>query len=172
MKKYIDNYTGYTVELGDFITRKIQGVYWDAEINKETLPYFLSQGILSEKPQDAYLQGIFSYAKKTVEEFTGRTKLSSQEVYREWERIWETNSQALFSSVLRKIAIDLDEAYYGNISDCSKVYIINSFTGNIDITPSPKVQFFKCFSAFRTKEDAEAARAMMLPLLNKMFSGK
>lgn len=90
------------------------------------------------------------------------------------DSLWEVNPAAVFSTLAREVAIELDKNYPDHISNCNTIYIISTFDGRIHEVPRGSIKSFKNFAAFRTKEDAIKACRILRKELKAMFkkSGK
>lgn len=90
------------------------------------------------------------------------------------DSLWEVNPAAVFSTLAKEIAIELDKNYSDHIKNCDTIYIISTFDGRIHEVPGGIVKSFKNFAAFRTKKDAIKACKILRKELKAMFkkSGK
>ena len=86
--------------------------------------------------------------------------------------LFKMNPSALFSVLLKEIAIDLDKQYPDHINNCSEVYVISTLNGKINKIPRHYIKNFRNFSAFRTLEDARTACIILSDLLKYMFNGE
>lgn len=71
---------------------------------------------------------------------------------------------------LRTIAMDMDNNYEGDISECKTVWAFDKVAKEIFELPVKRAKNFRNFAAFRTKEDAETALKICSPIVKKMYS--
>lgn len=83
--------------------------------------------------------------------------------------LWDINPAAVFSTILREIAIELDKKYKNHINDCEELFIISTMDGRIHNVPRAHIKNFRNFAAFRTVEDAKIACRILRNDLKEMF---
>ena len=71
---------------------------------------------------------------------------------------------------LRAIAVDMDNNYEGDISECETVWAFDRATKEVFELPVKRAKNLRNFAAFRTKEDAQAALKICSPIVKKMYS--
>ena len=72
-------------------------------------------------------------------------------------KMFEINPTAVIQTVLREIAIDMDNKYSDHINKCKYVYTLSLTNGKIYKIGSKTCKNFRNFAAFRTEEDAKEA---------------
>jgi hypothetical protein len=82
------------------------------------------------------------------------------------------NPAALFSTILREIAIDLDKKYEDHISNSPEIYIVSLLDGRITKANKAIIKNYKNFAAFRTIEDAKWACGLLRHSLKSMFKSE
>lgn len=82
------------------------------------------------------------------------------------------NPAALFSIMLREIAIELDKKYEDHISNSPEIYIISLLDGRITKANKAVIKNYKNFAAFRTIEDAKWACGLLRHSLKNMFKSE
>lgn len=82
------------------------------------------------------------------------------------------NPAALFSIMLREIAIELDKKYKDHISDSPEIYIVSLLDGRITKANKATIKNYKNFAAFRTIEDAKWACGLLRHSLKNMFKSE
>lgn len=85
------------------------------------------------------------------------------------DSLWEISPAAVFSILVREIAIELDKKYEDHINKCDTLYIISTFDGRIHQVHRKAIKSFKNFAAFRTEDDAKAACRILRSELKEMF---
>lgn len=80
---------------------------------------------------------------------------------------------AVFSILLREVAIVLDDKYKNHIENSKEIYVISSLSGEITkVKDLNKVKNFKNFAAFRTLEDCMQAKEILKPIMKGLFKRK
>lgn len=87
------------------------------------------------------------------------------------QNLWNINSAAAFSMLLREVAIELDKKYEDHINNCEELFIISLMDGRIHKVPRAYIKNFRNFAAFRTEEDAKIACRILRDDLKEMFKG-
>ena len=82
------------------------------------------------------------------------------------------NPAALFSIMLREIAVELDKKYEDHISNSPEIYIVSLLDGRITKANKAGIKNYKNFAAFRTIEDAKWACGLLRHSLKKMFKSE
>ena len=82
------------------------------------------------------------------------------------------NPAALFSTMLREIAIELDKKYEDHISNSPEIYTVSLLDGRITKTNKASIKNYKNFAAFRTIEDAKWACGLLRHSLKSMFKSE
>ena len=73
--------------------------------------------------------------------------------------------------LLREIAIDFDDTHDGHIEDSKEIWTISMLNGKVEQVDKNKVKNYRNFPAFRSKEEAKKAHAILSKRLRKMFRG-
>lgn len=77
---------------------------------------------------------------------------------------------AVFLILLREVAIVLDEKYDNHIKDSKEIYVISCLNGEISkVKDLNKIKNFKNFAAFRSLEDALAAKHILKEPMKQLF---
>lgn len=80
---------------------------------------------------------------------------------------------AACSIILREVAIVLDEKYPDHIERSKEIWTISMTDGEIKkVKDLDRIKNFKNFAAFRTLNDAKAAKHIMKPFMKKMYGRK
>ena len=82
------------------------------------------------------------------------------------------NPAALFSIMLKEIAIELDKKYEDQISNSPEIYIVSLLDGRITKANKAIIKNYKNFAAFRTIEDAKWACGLLRHSLKSMFKSE
>lgn len=84
----------------------------------------------------------------------------------------EIDVAAVFSILLREVAVKLDEQHEGTINHSEKVYSVGLTNGHIFEVDKKHIKNYRNFAAFRTLEDAKMACSILRNLLNEMFKSE
>ena len=82
------------------------------------------------------------------------------------------NPTALFSIMLREVAVELDKKYEDHISNSPEIYIVSLLDGRITKANKAVIKNYKNFAAFRTIEDAKWACSLLRHSLKNMFKSE
>lgn len=82
------------------------------------------------------------------------------------------NPTALFSIMLREVAVELDKKYEDHISNSPEIYIVSLLDGRITKANKAVIKNYKNFAAFRTIEDAKWACGLLRHSLKNMFKSE
>lgn len=105
------------------------------------------------------------YVKKIAE----RRKWKKEKMLNYLSNLYTISPGAVFSILLREIAIELDKHYEDHISESPEIYIVSTSDGGVYRTNKKSIATFKYFAAFRCENDAQTACAILHNLWEKMF---
>lgn len=80
------------------------------------------------------------------------------------------NFSAVFSIILKEIAIELDKKYDDHINESEKIFVISVLDGRIHEVAKAHIKNYRNFAAFRTIDDAKTACRITKRFLKDMFS--
>ncbi len=171
MKEFLTK-NGDRVKKGDKIINVIRTAYGPIpleviEINDESIPELIKEGFLIEgTPKTDTLD-----MQMCVKHLASRIKWNLQNLLKYLDNLYTIYPAAVFSIILRELAIMLDEKYPNHIENSDEIWCISTIDGEIkkvkDIT---KIKNFRNFAAFRTLEDAKIAKGVMKEALSDLFS--
>lgn len=173
MKKYIFVPTGREANIGDVLVQveRMFGVNVPVRtivITKDSLPKLIKEGLIHEVNDDSGIT--VQSAVKHLAERIG-WKVNNLEKY--FDNLYKIHPAAVFSVILKEVAIMLDEKYPDHINNSKEVYIISALNGCITKVDKAHIKNFKNFAAFRSIEDAKIACRIVRDILEEMFkSGK
>lgn len=81
----------------------------------------------------------------------------------------EINLSAVFSVILREVAVELDKKYEDHIEKSEEIYCVSTLNGHIFKADKKFIKNFRNFAAFRTIDDAKLACKITRGLLKDMF---
>lgn len=176
MKKYL-NSEGNEIKIGTPIVCKVL----NTETGKREMNIFVATEEVLEK-------AVADGALTVVDDTEGGTHLNI-EFYAEHlsERIgWKYNNlvkyldnlykiypTAVFQILLREVAIVLDQKYPDHIERSKEIWCISLATGEISKVPENKrhlIRNFRNFAAFRTLDDAMAAKHILKVPMKELFA--
>lgn len=106
---------------------------------------------------------------KAISNISDRTGWKPNKTARFLDAVDSINPGAVFSIMLREIAIELDKQYEDHIHNCSEVYVVSMLDGRIHKVPRAHIKNFRNFAAFRTEKDAKLACKTLRNQLKDMF---
>lgn len=173
MKKYIFVPTGREVNIGDVLVQmeRMFGVNVPVRtivITKDSLPELIKEGLIHEVNDDSGIT--VQSAVKHLAERIG-WKVNNLEKY--FDNLYKIHPAAIFSVILKEVAIMLDEKYSDHINNSKEIYIISALNGCITKVDKAHIKNYRNFAAFRSIEDAKIACRIVRDILKEMFkSGK
>lgn len=171
MKKLIFVGTGKEVEMGKQIVFYIQSAYGKIPthcviINEESLPYLIEEGVIKEVEEE----GTHVDPNFYLEHLAKRIHWNVENLRKYLSNLYTIYPAAVFSIMLREVAIVLDEKYDNHIKNSKEIYVISSLNGEIiKIKDLNKIKNFKNFAAFRTLEDAITAKKILEEPMKQLF---
>lgn len=171
MKKLIFVKTGKEVEMGKQIVFYIQSAYGKilthcVIINEESLPYLIEEGVIKEVEEE----GTHVDPNFYLEHLAGRIHWNVDNLRKYLGNLYTIYPAAVLSILLREIAIVLDEKYDNQIENSKEIYVISCLNGEISkVKDLNKIKNFKNFAAFRTLDDALAAKHILKDPMKQLF---
>ena len=89
------------------------------------------------------------------------------------DNLYKIYPTAVFQILLREVAIVLDQKYPDHIERSKEIWIISLATGEIGKVPENKrhlIKNFRNFAAFRTLDDAMAAKHILKTPMKELFA--
>lgn len=173
MKKYIFVPTGREANIGDVLVQveRMFGVNVPVRtivITKDSLPELIKEGLIHEVNDDSDIT--VQSAMKHLAERIG-WKVNNLEKY--FDNLYKIHPAAVFSVILKEVAIMLDEKYPDHINNSKEIYVVSALNGCITKVDKAHIKNFKNFAAFRSINDAKIACSIVRDILKEMFkSGK
>lgn len=173
MKKYVFVKTGETIKVGQSLAKVVDTVLGpvvveEVEITDETLPMFIKEGVISvqeEEPKCTHAN-IDYY----IEHLAERVSWKPENLFKYLENLASINEAAVFSILLREVAIVLDKKYPDHIERSKDIYVISMTDGEIHkLRELHKIKNFRNFAAFRTLEDAVCAKNILKDFIKELF---
>lgn len=159
MKKFRIKETGEEVCLGNYVEIR-------ALIDEESIEQLMKVGIV-EQYDDIDLKDIIEHIADRVE---GLNKVNVAELLILLSVI---NKKALFLTLLKEVALMLDDKYKGHIKYSEELWGISMNSGKIILLSNDKEKIrnynFNIIAAFRSKEDAEKALEILKDLVKSLY---
>ena len=173
MKKYVFVKTGEAVELGQKLARVANTllgpvVVGEVEITEKTLPMFIKRGVISVQEEEANCTHV------NIDYYIGhlaeRINWKPENLAKYLNNLAGINEAAVFSILLREVAIVMDKKYPDHIERSKEIYVIGMTDGKIHkLRELHKVKNFRNFAAFRTIEDALCAKHILKDFMKELF---
>lgn len=176
MKKYFLKDDGKEIKVGDIISVVEKSssptvectVVGTFTITEEILPMLIQSGIIvvgKDKSKKEVPLDLLYYVSKL-----GRKQgWSTSKTLRYLTVTDNIYTAAMFSILLKEIAIELDKKYSDHIRNSEEIYAVSVIDGNIYKVESGNINF-RNFAAFRSKEDAATACTILKRYTDKMFN--
>lgn len=175
MKKYL-NSEGNEIKVGTPIVYKV--------LNTETGRITTESCVATEEVLDkAVADGILTIANSTeggthldidfyVKHLADRIGWKMSNLVKYLDNLYKIYPTAVFQILLREVAIVLDQKYPDHIERSKEIWIISLATGEIGKVPENKrhlIKNFRNFAAFRTLDDAMAAKHILKVPMKELF---
>lgn len=176
MKKYL-NSEGNEIKVGTPIVCKV--------LNTETDRITTELCVATEEVLDkAVADGVLTIANSTeggthlsiefyVEHLADRIGWKMSNLVKYLDNLYKIYPTAVFQILLREVAIVLDQKYPDHIERSKEIWIISPATGEIGKVPENKrhlIKNFRNFAAFRTLDDAMAAKHILKVPMKELFA--
>lgn len=174
MKKYYLT-NGKEVKLGDTMTLEVKnsnGMFRSEFTFIESLiPTLIEHGVIVCKEEKEFKEPPkdLQYYIKNI---STRLGWKYYEVESCLTMLNAINPTALFSIMLREVAVELDKKYEDHISNSPEIYIVSLLDGRITKANKAVIKNYKNFAAFRTIEDAKWACGLLRHSLKNMFKSE
>lgn len=182
MKKFILVQTGKEVKLGNTLIAKKKSntpfgkIDYTQEIlvNEATLPLLIELGIVKEVQEDKLTQLATSanipmdiqFYIDSIAKRIGATHNTTVDLL---NGIHSILPSAVFSIILKEIAIELDKKYSDHIENSPEIYVVSLLDGRITKANKAHIKNYRNFAAFRTIEDAKTACKITRGILKELF---
>lgn len=167
--------TGKEVKMGEKLIEVVEmlGIpvsVAQIEVNETTLPDLIKHGIVVAEGSDSDIDITIEGA---VQHLANRIGWNSNNLDKYLDNLYKISPAAVFSVLLKEVAIMLDERYPDHINKSKEVWIINTLDGGIkQIKDLHRIKNFRNFAAFRSLDDALMAKKIMAPALKDLYGRK
>lgn len=171
MKKLIFVENGKEVEMGktlDFGMNSAYGFipFYTVTICEKSIPFLIEEGVIKEVEDE----GTHIDPNFYLEHLAGRIHWNVDNLRKYLGNLYTIYPAAVFSILLREVAIVLDEKYDNHIENSKEIYVISCLNGEITkVKDLNKIKNFKNFAAFRTLDDALTAKHILKDPMKQLF---
>lgn len=176
MKKYLDK-RGNEIHVGALLACKIL----NTETGKRTLELVVATEEVLDK---AVADGALTIAGSTeggthlsidfyVKHLADRIGWKMSNLVKYLDNLYKIYPTAVFQILLREVAIVLDQKYPDHIERSKEIWCISLVTGEIHKMPESNrhlIKNFRNFAAFRTLDDAMAAKHILKTPMKELFA--
>lgn len=171
MKKYVVTGTNSEVRMGGIVEVRFPfdelgiGII-KYPVTEEIIPFLLEKGIIEEisEPSEIDIDDV-------VKHLASRIGWNIENLDKYLDNLYKIYPAAVFSIILRELAIIMDEKYPDHINKSKEIWSISTLNGEIvRVKNLNKIKNFKNFAAFRTLEDALKAKKIMKRALEDLFN--
>lgn len=174
MKKLIFVETGKEVEMGKTLASVMNSAYsfmpfYTVTVYEESIPFLIEMGVIKEVEE----KGTPVDPNFYLEHLAKRIHWNVNNLRKYLGNLYTIYPAAVFSILLREVAIVLDKRYPDHIERSKDIYFIGMADGEIHkIKELHKVKNFRNFAAFRTLEDCMQAKEILKPIMKGLFKRK
>lgn len=171
MKKLIFVETGKEVEMGKTLVFGMNSAYGFMSFHtvivcEESIPFLIKEGVIKEVEEE----GTHVDPNFYLEHLAKRIHWNVDNLRKYLGNLYTIYPAAVFSILLREVAIVLDEKYDNHIENSKEIYVISCLSGEISkVKDLNKIKNFKNFAAFRTLEDAILAKKILEEPMKQLF---
>lgn len=171
MKKYVVTGTNSEVRMGGIVEVRFPfdelgiGII-EYPVTGKTIPFLLEKGIIKEIPEPSEID-----IDDVVKHLASRIGWTIENLDKYLNNLYKIYPVAVFSIILRELAIIMDEKYPDHINKSKEIWSISTLNGEIvRVKCLNKIKNFRNFAAFRTLEDALKAKKIMKRALEDLFN--
>lgn len=175
MSKLILKRTGKPVEKGEKLVKVVEVFGLPIPVDEivlddKTIPDLIKQGVITEEGVD---KGVDFDIPAAMVHLAERIGWNSNNLDKYLTNLYKISPAAVFSVLLKEVAIMLDERYPDHINKSKEVWVISTLDGEIkQVKELHKIKNFRNFAAFRSLDDALIAKKIMAPALQNLYGRK
>lgn len=164
MKKYIFIPSGRELNIGDVLI-KYSPTARVIIVTENTLPGLIKEGLVKEVSNIT--------VQDAVKHLAERIGWNINNLDKYLDNLYKISPIAVFSIILREVAIILDERYPDHINKSKEIWTISALNGEIvQVKDLSRVKNFRNFAAFRSLDDAKIAKDIMKEALKDLYGRK
>lgn len=170
MSKFKFKETGKEVKIGEKLVKVIYvfGIPVPIDeiiINEETLPKLIKSGLIVEEVENTNPD-----IQKAIIHLAERIGWNMNNLDKYLNNLYRISPAAVFSILLREVAIMIDKKYPNHINNSKEIWGISLLDGELkQVKDVHKIKNFRNFAAFRSFEDALIAKKVMSPILKDLY---
>lgn len=107
-----------------------------------------------------------------LEDIAKKHNISQSEVNDLLIKMSAINVTAVFTTLLKEIALELDKQYDDHIENSPRIFVVSLLDGKITEVCKAHIRNYKNFAAFRTIEDAKIACKILKNYFKVMYAKK
>lgn len=174
MKKYLDK-RGNEIHVGAVLICALL----DSETGERSYKIMIAtEEVLEKAVKDGALKvveegGTHLSIEFYVEHLANRIGWKMSNLVKYLDNLYKIYPTAVFQILLREVAIVLDQKYPDHIERSKEIWCISLATGEISKVPENKrhlIRNFRNFAAFRTLDDAMAAKHILKTPMKELFA--
>lgn len=171
MKKFVFTQSGNEVKMGDRLAIGVDSTYgfmpfYTVIVCEESIPSLIEDGIIKEVED----KGTHVDSDFYIEHLAKRIHWNVGNLKKYLGNLYTIYPAAVLSIMLREIAIVMDEKYKNHIENSKEIYVISTLSGEITkVKNLDRIKNFKNFAAFRTLDDALAAKHILKDPMKQLF---
>jgi len=163
MEKYFLVENGTEVKAGEYIKcttlcetpfGKTETTY-QVPINAYNIPILVKENIIRVEKTEEYT------VNEVLQGLADRLGWDLNRTISYIDKLIDISPIAAYSILLKTIAKKFDKKYEGHISNSEYIFSISTINGAINRVDKSKIKSYEHFAAFRTIEDAKAAKAIL-----------
>lgn len=170
MKKYVLKATGKEVRIGELAHvimsyDELGTVILQYPVTEKSIPKLIKLGILEEKNDEPILT-----VDMVIDYLSDRIKWRRDNLVKYLDNLYKIYPSALFSILLREIAIMMDEKYPDHISNSKEIWAVGFLNGKVyRILYPSSIKSFNTFAAFRSQKEALSALGVLEGFANGLW---
>ena len=165
MKKYLDK-RGNEIKVGAVLVCTLL----NSETGERSHEIMIATEEVLEK---AVKDGALIAVKEYVKHLADRIGWKYENLLKYLDNLYKIYPTAVFQILLREVAIVLDQKYPDHIERSKEIWCISLVTGEIHKMPESNrhlIKNFRNFAAFRTLDDAMAAKHILKTPMKELFA--
>lgn len=167
-------FEGKEVSLGDTITVSHKSddgkivTTLTTSITDFALPLLVQTGIVTVKKLDDNSKDVDYFVNKIATKMGWNVNKANNILY----EVYNLYPVAVFSIILREVALELDLKYEDHIQDSPEIFVVSNLDGRISKVNKAHIKNYRNFAAFRSIEDAKTACKILREILKAMYAKK
>jgi hypothetical protein len=167
-------FEGKEVSLGDTITASHKSddgktiTTITTSITDFTLPLLVKAGLVTVKNVEDSSKDVDYFVNKIAAKMGWNVNKANNILY----EVYNLYPVAVFSIILREVALELDLKYEDHIQDSPEIFVVSNLDGRISKVNKAHIKNYRNFAAFRSIEDAKTACKILREILKAMYAKK